>query len=55
MDGGHGPASDPVEVETDLLRMRLDRASGDVKGAVKTGPSPAAISAASSRAELLAS
>jgi DnaJ-domain-containing protein 1 len=38
MDGGGGPASDPVEVETDLLRMQLDRASGDVKGAVKTGP-----------------
>ena len=36
MDGG-GPASDPVEVETDLLRMRLDRATGDVTGAVKTG------------------
>lgn len=32
-----GPASEPVEVETDLLRMRLDRDSGDVKGVVKTG------------------
>ena len=38
MDGGSGPAHDPVEVETDLLRMRLDRESGDVSGAVKTGP-----------------
>ena len=38
LDGGGGPAADPVEVETDLLRMRLDRASGDVKGSVKTGP-----------------
>jgi hypothetical protein len=38
MDGGRGPAGDPVEVETDLLRMRLDRESGDVNGAVKTGP-----------------
>ncbi len=38
MDGSGGPTSDPVEVETDLLRMRLDRASGDVKGSVKTGP-----------------
>ena len=37
MDGGAGPASDPAEVETDLLRMRLDRATGDVTGAVKTG------------------
>jgi hypothetical protein len=37
MDGGHGPAGDPVEVETDLLRMRLDRVSGDVNGSVKTG------------------
>jgi hypothetical protein len=37
MDGGRGPAGDPVEVETDLLRMRLDRTSGDVNGAVKTG------------------
>lgn len=38
MDGGAGPASDPAEVETDLLRMRLDRATGDVEGSVKTGP-----------------
>ncbi len=37
LDGGDGPASDPVEVETELLRMRLDRVSGDVSGAVKTG------------------
>lgn len=37
LDGSAGPASDPVEVETDLLRMRLDRATGDVAGAVKTG------------------
>ena len=36
--GGGGHAADPVEVETDLLRMQLDRASGDVKGSVKTGP-----------------
>ncbi len=35
MDGG--PASDPVEVETDLLRMRLDRDTGDVSGTVKSG------------------
>ena len=38
MDGGSGHAADPVEVETDLLAMRLDRATGDVKGSVKTGP-----------------
>lgn len=37
MDGGSGPAGEPVEVETDLLRMRLDRGSGDVNGSVKTG------------------
>jgi hypothetical protein len=37
MDGGHGPAGDSVEVETDLLRMRLDRVSGDVNGSVKSG------------------
>lgn len=37
MHGGRGPAGDPVQIETDLLRMRLDRESGDVNGAVKTG------------------
>jgi hypothetical protein len=36
LDGG-GAAGDPVEVETDLLRMRLDRATGDVSGSVKSG------------------
>jgi hypothetical protein len=35
MDGGR--ASDPVEIETDLLRMRLDRDTGDVSGSVKSG------------------
>jgi hypothetical protein len=38
MDGGSGQATDPVEVETDLLRMQLDRATGDVRGSVKNGP-----------------
>ncbi len=37
LDGGRGPGAEPVEVETSLLRMRLDRESGDVNGAVKTG------------------
>lgn len=35
MDGGR--ASDPVGVETDLLRMQLDRDTGDVSGTVKSG------------------
>jgi hypothetical protein len=29
---------DPLEIETGLLRMQLDRATGDVTGAVKSGP-----------------
>ena len=37
LDGGRRPAGDPVEVETDLLRMRLDRETGDVEGEVKSG------------------
>lgn len=32
-----GPASDPVEIETGLLRMRLDRATGEVEGEVTDG------------------
>ena len=35
MDGG--PAGDPVGIETDLLRMQLDRDTGDVSGSVKSG------------------
>jgi hypothetical protein len=37
LEGARRPAGDPVEVETDLLRMRLDRETGNVEGAVKTG------------------
>jgi hypothetical protein len=32
-----GPAGDPVEIRTDLLQMRLDRATGEVDGAVRQG------------------
>lgn len=32
-----GPARDPVEIRTDLLQMRLDRATGEVDGAVRQG------------------
>lgn len=32
-----GPSRDPVEIRTDLLEMRLDRASGEVEGSVRQG------------------
>lgn len=32
-----GPARDPVEIRTELLEMRLDRATGEVEGAVRQG------------------
>jgi len=32
-----GPGEAPVEIQTDLLRMRLDRATGEVEGAVRQG------------------
>ncbi len=32
-----GPDRDPVEIRTDLLEMRLDRASGEVEGSVRQG------------------
>ncbi len=54
MDGCAGAASDPVEIETDLLRMRLDRASGDVTGAVKTGAYAGRDLGSLARSELLA-
>lgn len=37
IDGGRG-AGDPVEIQTELLAMRLDRATGEVDGTVRSGP-----------------
>ncbi|MEZ5906714.1 MAG: hypothetical protein R3C69_17005 [Geminicoccaceae bacterium] len=39
-----GPARDPVEIRTDLLQMRLDRATGEVEGPCARAASPAASS-----------
>jgi len=36
MDGAAG-SSDPVEIQTELLTMRLDRSTGEVNGTVRSG------------------